>query len=71
MALVTESLARLRWPRQDPIGQTVEFGNMDGDLHLLTVVGVVGDTREYGLEEPPRPTLYVNLLQRPQFRRPS
>ena len=47
---------RLRWPNQDPIGQTIQFGNMDGDLHLLTVVGVVGDTREYGLEEPPRPT---------------
>jgi putative ABC transport system permease protein len=67
-ALVTESLARLRWPNQDPIGQTIQFGNMDGDLHLLTVVGVVGDTREYGLESPPRPTLYVNLLQRPRSR---
>ena len=66
VALVTESLARLRWPHQDPIGQTVQFGNMDGDLHLLTVVGVVGDTHEYRLEEPPRPTLYVNLLQRPR-----
>ena len=52
MALVNESLARVRWPGQDPIGQTVQFGNMDGDLHLLTIVGVVGDTREYGPEEP-------------------
>jgi predicted permease len=66
VALVTQSLARVRWPHQDPIGQTVQFGNMDGDLHLLTVVGVVGDTHEYGPEEPPRPTLYVNLLQRPR-----
>jgi putative ABC transport system permease protein len=65
-ALVTESLARLRWPNEDPIGQTIQFGNMDGDLHLLSVVGVVGDTREYGLETPPRPTVYVNLLQRPR-----
>jgi putative ABC transport system permease protein len=65
-ALVTESLARLRWPHQDPIGQTIQFGNMDGDLHLLTVVGIVGDTHEYGLEDPPRPTVYVNLLQRPR-----
>jgi ABC-type antimicrobial peptide transport system permease subunit len=39
---------------------------MDGDLHLLTVVGVVGDTREDGLEKPARPIVYVNLLQRPR-----
>jgi len=65
-AVITESLARLRWPGQDPIGQTIQFGNMDGDLHLLTIVGIAGDTHEYGLEEPPRPTLYVNLLQRPR-----
>jgi len=66
VALVSESLARDRWPREDPIGQTIEFGNMDGDLRLITVVGVVGDTHEYGLDAPPRPTIYVNLLQRPR-----
>jgi putative ABC transport system permease protein len=65
-ALINESLARARWPNQDPIGQTIQFGNMDGDLHLLTVVGIVGDTHEAGPEEPPRPTVYVNLLQRPR-----
>jgi putative ABC transport system permease protein len=66
VALISESLARTRWPGQDPIGRTVEFGNMDGDLRLLTIVGIVGDTREYGLEKAPEPTLYVNLLQRPR-----
>ena len=66
-AVINESLARSRWPNADPIGATIEFGNMDGDLRPHTVVGIVGDTREYGLEQPPRPTLYVNLLQRPRF----
>ncbi len=65
VAVISESLARDRWPNQDPIGHTIEFGNMDGDLHLLTIVGIVGDTREYGLDLPPHPTVYVNLLQRP------
>ena len=65
VAVISESLARERWPGQDPIGQTIEFGNMDGDLRLLTIVGVVGDVHEYGLDVPPRPTLYVNLFQRP------
>src|SRR6266566_4783915 len=66
VAVISESLARDRWPNQDPIGHTIEFGNMDGDLRLLTIVGVVGDTHEYGLDVPPRPTVYVNLFQRPR-----
>ena len=65
VAVISESLARERWLNQDPIGHTIEFGNMDGDLRLLTIVGIVGDTHEYSLDTPPRPTVYVNLLQRP------
>jgi putative ABC transport system permease protein len=64
--VISESLGRDRWPNQDPIGHTIEFGNMDGDMRLLTIVGIVGDTHEYGLDVPPRPTVYVNLFQRPR-----
>jgi predicted permease len=66
VAVISESLARDRWPKEDPIGRTIEFGNMDGDLRLLTIVGIVGDTHEYGLDAPPRPTVYVNMFQRPR-----
>jgi putative ABC transport system permease protein len=66
VAVISESLARDRWPNQDPIGHTIEFGNMDGDMRLLTIVGIVGDTHEYGLDVPPHPTVYVNLFQRPR-----
>lgn len=66
VAVISESLARYRWPGQDPIGHTIEFGNMDGDPRLLTIVGIVGDVHEYGLDLPPRPTVYVSLFQRPR-----
>lgn len=66
VAIISESLARQKWPEQDPLGQTVEFGNMDGDPRLLMVVGVVGDVRESSLEAAPRPVIYVNYRQRPQ-----
>jgi putative ABC transport system permease protein len=65
VAVISESLARERWPGQDPVGHTIEFGNMDGDLRMFTIVGIVGDVHEYGLDQPPRPTVYGNLLQRP------
>src|SRR5271163_3871724 len=66
VAVISESLASERWPGQDPIGHTIEFGNMDGDLRLLTIVGIVGNVHQYGLDAPSRPTVYVNLFQRPR-----
>lgn len=66
VAVISQSLAREKWPNQDPIGRTVEFGNMDGDPRLLTIVGVVGDIRDRSLEATPRPAIYVNYRQRPQ-----
>jgi putative ABC transport system permease protein len=52
VAVISESLARERWPNQDVIGQEIEFGNMDGNLKPLTVVGIVGDVRANGLDLP-------------------
>jgi putative ABC transport system permease protein len=65
VALISQSAANDRWPGQNPLGRTIEFGNMDGDLRLLTIVGVVGDIRDHGLEAAPRPTVYVDYRQRP------
>jgi putative ABC transport system permease protein len=65
VAVVSKSLADEKWPNQNPIGQTVEFGNMDGDPRLLTIVGVVGDMRDRSLETAPRATIYVDYRQRP------
>ena len=65
VALISESLAQQYWPNEDPLGKGIQYGNMDGDTHLLRVVGVVGDVREFGLEADARPTVYVHYLQRP------
>src|SRR5207245_10066163 len=64
-AVVSQSIARKYWPNEDPIGQTIQFGNMDGDLRLLHVVGVVGDVHDYGVDAATSPTVYANSLQRP------
>jgi ABC-type lipoprotein release transport system permease subunit len=63
-AVISQSVAQKYWPNEDPIGQTIQFGNMDGDLRLLHVVGVVGDVRADGLDQPAAPTIYGNALQR-------
>lgn len=66
VALISESLARQYWSNEDPLGKGIQYGNMDGDNHLLRVVGVVSDVREYGLEAKVQPTVYVHYLQRPR-----
>ena len=63
--LISESLAKKHWPNGDAIGKQIQYGNMDGDLRLLNIVGVVGDVRDDGLHVEARPTIYVNYFQRP------
>ena len=64
VALVSQALARQRWPNEDPIGQVINFGNMDGSLKSSTIIGIVGDVRAQGLDQPPSSIIYVNYRQR-------
>jgi putative ABC transport system permease protein len=64
-AVISQSFARRYWPNEDPIGKRIQFGNMDSDVRLLHIVGVVGDVRGYGLDADAAPTVYANSLQRP------
>jgi putative ABC transport system permease protein len=66
VAVISTSLARKQWPNESPIGKIIQFGNMDGDLRPLTIVGVVGDVRESSLAEEPGPAFYVDYRQRPR-----
>ncbi|HKO44396.1 MAG TPA: ABC transporter permease [Pyrinomonadaceae bacterium] len=63
-AVISESVASKYWPNEEPIGQTIQFGNMDGDLRPLHIVGVVRDVHDRGVDEAPSPTIYANTLQR-------
>ncbi len=64
VAVITETLAREKWPNRNPIGQSLFFGNMDGILKPLTIVGVAGDIRAEGLEHRPSPVIFVDYRQR-------
>jgi predicted permease len=62
--LISRSLAARHWPDGDPIGQRI---SLDDGKHWGTIVGVVGDVRQYGLNRPPMDTLYAPLLQNAQL----
>jgi putative ABC transport system permease protein len=57
--IVNESLAHKLWPKQDPLGKALH-SNADGGPNVWrrVVVGVVADTRQLGLDSPPRPELF-------------
>ncbi|HTK54532.1 MAG TPA: ABC transporter permease [Gemmatimonadaceae bacterium] len=65
VGVISAALAKEKWPNEDPIGKIIQYGNMDGDMHPFTVVGVVGDVRESSLADKPRPTFYASYRQRP------
>ena len=66
VAVISQSLAEAQWPGRDPLGRYIQFGNMDGDLTGLRVVGVVGDVRELSPEALPGRVIYVAARQRPR-----
>jgi putative ABC transport system permease protein len=59
VALVGESCARVLFPREDPIGKHIKLG----DGSWMTVVGVVGDVRQDGLDHAADMQVYMALNQ--------
>jgi putative ABC transport system permease protein len=56
VALINDAAKRQFWPHEDPIGKRVKGEN---STEWTTVVGVVGDVRDFGLEHPATPEFYV------------
>jgi len=59
VAVVNATLAQRYFPGEDPIGRRVRFGETSSDKDWITIVGVVGDSHNVGLNEPPTPLLYL------------
>lgn len=53
---INQTMARMFWPRQNPLGKRFTY---IGDAGMwLQVVGVVADTRQWGILTPPRPEAF-------------
>src|SRR5205823_10684637 len=56
--VINEAAARRFWPDEIPLGKQIRL-----DTNLLTVVGVVSDTRQLGLGTAPRPEIFLNYMR--------
>jgi predicted permease len=65
VAIVNEALARQAFPNGDAIGRRIMCG-LDS-LEFMTIVGVVGNVREYDPATAPLPELYMPYLQHPTY----
>ena len=65
VALVSRALATRLFADADPLGRRIKLGALDSPDPWLTIVGTVGDVANPDLSEPPAPTVYVPLAQRP------
>jgi predicted permease len=63
VALISESCARTLFPNQDPIGKHIQIGGRHDDKEWMTIVGVVGDVQQYGLDQPSNMAAYIPLAQ--------
>ena len=57
--VVNEALARKYWPDGNAVGQRLSIGGGE----MMTIIGVVGDVREVGLDVPAEPGVFAPLDQ--------
>src|SRR5579864_8197083 len=62
VVIISRSLAHHYFASEDPLGQRI---TVDDDKDPLTIVGVVGDVKQYGLEQEPVDTIYAPITLSP------
>jgi predicted permease len=64
VVIVDERLAREFWPNANPVGKRLRLGPLSsGATNWLTVVGVAGRVKQYGLESDGRIAIYLPQSQ--------
>jgi putative ABC transport system permease protein len=63
VGLINSQLAQRYFPNGDAIGKRFTFGRRDSKSEWITIVGILGDTKLYGLENPSRFEIYLPYRQ--------
>lgn len=63
VALINETMARQYWTNENPVGKRFKWCCPENTGPWFTIVGVIGDIRMMGLDQPPRPEMYYPVAQ--------
>ena len=65
--VIDDAMAQQLWPHEDPLGKRIRLGGIDASASApwLTVVGVVGRVKQYGLDGDSRIAFYLAHTQSP------
>jgi len=67
VVVISDSVARVAWPNENPLGKRLDVGFGNADWH--EVVGVVEDVKQDDMSAVRRPAVYQSYLQIPASRR--
>jgi len=62
--IISDSMAQRYWPGEDPVGKQIQIKD-SGSEDWLTIVGIVADVRQVGLDLEPYPQMYEVYTQNP------
>jgi putative ABC transport system permease protein len=63
VALINQTMARNLWPGENAIGRRFKRGSYVEASSWITIVGIVGDVHQAGLDSPARPEMYLPYMQ--------
>jgi putative ABC transport system permease protein len=66
-AVINETMARRFWPDEDPVGKYFRWGPPSIKGPRVKIVGIVGDSRQQGLDRPVEPQYFFSMDQFPMF----
>jgi predicted permease len=67
VGVISETMAHRYWPGEDPLNKRFSFGKPESDADMVTVVGIVNDVRQFGLDKDVKPQVYMSYQQMDGF----
>jgi putative ABC transport system permease protein len=65
VAVINETMVQKIFPNEDPIGKRITFDDRDKNPEWFEIVGIVGDVKQYGLDQPTTMQTYEPYTQQP------
>jgi len=67
VVLIDEALAQRYFTNRDPLGLRIKPGGPASQAPLMTIVGIVGNIKSDGFDQPEQPHLYYSVFQNPLY----